>query len=474
MLFNSLKFLVFFIIVYSLYLNLNHKQQNRMLLVAGCVFYGAWSWKFLFLLFLTTIIDYHVALGMGRTEIPQKRKLLLSVSITANLTVLGFFKYFNFFSANFNHLLQMLGFHAQSHYLLNIILPVGISFYTFQAMGYTIDVYRRKVQPVKNFWDFALFVAFFPQLVAGPIERAGRLIPQIVTPRNLSWRNFYEGCSLIFWGLFQKIFIADNLAFIVNPVFDHPPDSGVKILMAVYAFAFQIYCDFAGYSNIARGLAKCMGFDIMLNFNNPYFSRNPREFWSRWHISLSSWIRDYLYIPLGGNQKSSVVTYRNLFLAMLLAGLWHGAAWNFMIWGMYQAALLILYRLAEPFTEKLPEPKSILSQRIIRTIQIIFFFHLTCLGWLIFRARSLAQIWSMLHTMVCNFTINAGMKLDFGYLLFFTWLLVFVEVFEHVGKETEIRLNINAFFKSLFYVVCFYLLVIYGDTDGADFIYFKF
>jgi len=283
-----------------------------MLLVASYIFYGAWDWRFLFLIFASTVIDYFCGLKIYNTQNPEKRKIFVTISIISNLSFLGFFKYFDFFTFNLQRLFAYFNFSIDPMFL-KIVLPVGISFYTFQTMSYTIDIYRRKMEPTNKFFDFALFVAFFPQLVAGPIERAKRLLPQILSPRQVTLGKFYEGCYLIFWGLFMKIFIADNLAKIVNPVYGGPPPyNGVDVLLASYAFAFQIFCDFAGYSNIARGLGKCMGFNIMINFNLPYIATNPSEFWQRWHISLSTWLRDYLYIPLGGNRKGKLKTYRKI------------------------------------------------------------------------------------------------------------------------------------------------------------------
>ena len=288
MLFNSLQFAVFFIIVYGLYLVLDHKWQNRMLLAASCIFYAAWDWRFLCLMFISITTDYFCAIKIQESAGERRRKIFLFLSIFVNLGILGFFKYFNFFATSMEVALDYFGLSVRP-YLLHIILPVGISFYTFQAMSYTIDIYRREMEPTRSFRDYALFVVYFPHLVAGPIMRARDLLPQVIRSRKLSLEQFYEGCYLIFWGLFQKIFVADNLARLVDPVFSSsPPYGGANVLIAMYAFAFQIYCDFAGYSNIARGLGKCMGFNIMINFNLPYFATNPSDFWKRWHISLST------------------------------------------------------------------------------------------------------------------------------------------------------------------------------------------
>jgi len=279
MLFNSLQFGIFFIIVFSLYAVSKHRWQNRLLLIASYVFYGSWDWRFLSLIFISTLLDYRCGIEIDKVgAVEKRRKFFLVLSVLGNLFILGFFKYCNFFALNLQNLLSGLGVAISPHFL-HIILPVGISFYTFQTMSYTIDIYRKKMQPTRKFLDFALFVAFFPQLVAGPIERARHLLPQILLPRKLTLKKFYEGSYLIFWGLFLKIFVADNLAHIVDPVFAlTPPYDGLKVLISLYAFAFQIFCDFAGYSNIARGLGKCMGFEIMVNFNLPIFQKIQRNF----------------------------------------------------------------------------------------------------------------------------------------------------------------------------------------------------
>ena len=406
MVFNSFQFAVFFIIVFILYLSCSHRWQNRLLLLASYVFYSAWDWRFLSLIWISTILDYFCGIIIYRSADIKKKRIFLFISILGNLSILGFFKYFNFFSENLQFLLSAFSINIHPHFL-KIILPVGISFYTFQTMSYTIDIFRKEMEPTKHFFDFALFVAFFPQLVAGPIERAKHLLPQMLNPRIVTLNKINEGCFLVFWGLFQKVFIADNLAKLVDPVFNVPPPyNGLSVILAVYAFAFQIFCDFAGYSNIARGLSKCMGFDLMVNFKMPYFSSNPKEFWQRWHISLSSWLRDYLYIPLGGNRKGEIRTYINLILTMLLGGLWHGASWTFIIWGIYQGGLLVLYRLLKPVLEKLFEFESAIGKRISKIICIILFFQLTCIGWLIFRCQTLTQLAEMLKSLLFDFSWN--------------------------------------------------------------------
>jgi D-alanyl-lipoteichoic acid acyltransferase DltB (MBOAT superfamily) len=342
-------------------------------------------------------------------------------------------------------------------------------------MSYTIDIYRQKMEPTRQFFDYALYVAFFPQLVAGPIERAKHLLPQILSPRKLSLDKFYEGCYLIFWGVFLKVFFADNLAQIVDHFFAAELSyQGVDVLLVSYAFAIQIFCDFAAYSSIARGLGKCLGFDIMINFNMPYFSTNPREFWQRWHISLSTWLRDYLYIPLGGNRKGKLNTYRNLLITMLLGGLWHGAAWNFVIWGAYHGVLLSIYRLIDPFLKSLPSPKSSLGKHIWFIIRIVFFFQLVCVGWLIFRAQSIEQIGAMLHALFFNFGVpELSLNAYLCVLLSILTLSTF-QSFQYVKNDLLFLLKWPWAIRAIVFITMFYLLIFYGATGGQEFIYFQF
>ena len=383
--FASIDFLIFISIVFPLYLLLSHRGQNRMLLVASYIFYGWWDWRFLSLLWFSTTFDYFVGILLDKIQDPYKRKWCIASSICVNLGILGFFKYFNFFEHSLAELFSK--FNIQLGWVsLNIILPVGVSFYTFQSMSYTIDVYCKKMKATYNFFDFALFVAFFPQLLAGPIERAAFLLPKIQRPRHFQLEVFNRGIFLITYGLFKKIVIANGVAPSVNAIYNSTGAvSFIDVVLATYLFAIQIYCDFSGYTDIARGLAKIMGFDLMVNFNLPYFATNPSDFWRRWHISLSSWLRDYLYIPLGGNRKGPSRTYVNLMITMLLGGLWHGAAWSFVLWGFYQGSLLCIHRF---FTKKDGEasPSNIYSFQNI--LCILFFFQVTCYGWLLFRANS--------------------------------------------------------------------------------------
>ncbi len=382
MIFNSLAFIVFFAFVLALYYRLGHRSQNRFLLLASYFFYGWWDWRFVGLLLFTSAVDFYVSKRLRAADGEGIRRRWVAFSVVTNLGVLGFFKYFNFFTDSMVALLNTVGFGADP-VILRILLPVGISFYTFQSMGYVIDVYRRRLEPVKSLPDYLLYVSFFPQLVAGPIERAEHLLPQIQRRRTITAAQVSSGIWLILLGFVKKTVIADHMAAIVNQGFaggDFAPH-GINSLMFVYAFAFQIYGDFSGYSDIARGICKIMGFDILVNFRAPYLTSNPSDFWRHWHISLSTWIRDYLYIPLGGNRGGPTRTVKNLLLTMALAGLWHGAGFAYLLWGVYHGVLLVLHR----FTG---------SARVFvgwgHWIRVIGFFHLTCFGWLIFRCGSLS------------------------------------------------------------------------------------
>jgi len=473
MLFNSIEFWVFFFAVYSLYLLLNHRWQNRMLLLASYFFYGCWDWRFLSLIFISTIVDFFCGLRIHSASTVRRKKVFLIISMCTNLGLLGFFKYFDFFAGSFHGLLAGMGIHT-SFTTLNIILPVGISFYTFQTMSYTIDIYRGKLTPTQNLPDFALFVAFFPQLVAGPIERAFNLLPMVQNKRTPSKEQILDGLHLIAWGLFKKVFIADNLGLIVDNAFSNYSSlPGWELLIGLYAFAFQIYCDFSGYSDIARGLAKLMGFELMLNFNLPYFSQNPAEFWRRWHISLSTWLRDYLYIPLGGNRCSKLRTYFNLAVTMLLGGLWHGASWTFILWGTYHGLLLIVHRISRPYLELIWKPKTDLARRAVKVAKILLFFHMTCLGWLIFRAQSLGQIWEILVRIMTGLSFSTTRLVSFRSLLFFTGILIAIQLFQYWKNDTYAFSRAPYALRVVSCGVMFYLFAFYGAPSQA-FIYFQF
>jgi len=477
MLFNTIQFALFFVIVCLLYLALPHKWQNRMLLVASCIFYGIWDWRFLLLLFTSISTDYVCSLKIQETEDERIKKRYLLVSIVINLSILGFFKYCNFFLDNLQILLNHSGIMVHDHFL-KIVLPIGISFYTLKTMTYTLDVYRNEMKPTRSFGDYALYVAFFPQLIAGPIARAKDLLPQILAPRKFSLNRFYEGCYLIFWGVFQKIFIADNLARIVTPFFNsQPPYNGANVLLVLYAFAFQIYCDFAGYSNIAIGLGKCMGFETMANFNLPYFSTNPAEFWRKWHISLSTWLRDYLYTPIVVSKRywgSWGIAFA-LMVTFLVCGLWHGAAWTFVIWGAYHGMILIIYTWIQPLLRKIPRPKDVLLDNLWFLVKILFFFHIICLGLLIFRAQSMTQAVSMIQSLVFDLKFNKAEASNIGLgIISFVWILIMVQLLQFKTKDSMAVLKLHPVVRAIFYCVCLFLLLVYGATEGNEFIYFQF
>ena len=361
MLFHSFQFAIFFPVVFGLYLVLPHKWQNRMLLLASYIFYGAWDWRYCSLLLVSTVVDYWCGRGLADCADKRRRKQFVALSVTVNLTLLGIFKYFDFFAISFQQLMGQFGLVVHP-YMLDVALPIGISFYTFQTMSYTIDVYRKKLDATDDILDFALYVAFFPQLIAGPIERGMRLLPQILQPREVTAEKIYQGIYFFGWGLFLKVFVADNLAKIVDPVFaEGATHQGMLVVLGTYAFAIQIYADFAGYSFMAIGMALAMGIELMENFRRPYFSRNISEFWRRWHISLSSWFRDYMFSPFYLYcEKQPVLSRFKLktrhgiaFFAALLAtefllGLWHGAAWTFAFFGIFHALAIWDYYNGAP------------------------------------------------------------------------------------------------------------------------------
>ena len=471
MFFNSFSFLVFFLAIFCAYIFLPQRGQNRLLLVGSYFFYAAWDYRFCLLLLTTTVVDYTV--GMRLHRMPRYRKQLLLTSVGINLTILGFFKYFNFFTESFTALLGSIGLTLHP-FTLQIVLPVGISFYTFQSMSYVIDLYRKEIKPVTCFADYALYVAFFPQLVAGPIERAKHLLPQILSERNVSFKDIQLGCYFIFCGLFLKVFVADNIARLIDPVFaDAGSQTGLQILLAGYGFAFQIYGDFAGYSYIAKGLGRIMGFDIMDNFNLPYFSQNPQEFWRRWHISLSTWLRDYLYIPLGGNRGSSLAIARNLMITMLLGGLWHGAKITFVLWGAIHGILLIASHLIGTQALRQPSMNRTIPTGVIRYLRILLFFHVIVITWYFFRAESAAGLIAIFEALLFNFTFSGSSELASRLAFYIVPLLIF-QVVQYVSGDRLAIFKMPILVRTAFYMVTFYLIVIFGVNHAQDFIYFQF
>ncbi len=471
--FNSYAFALFFAALLPVYWLLRkwRPAQNVLLLAAGYYFYACWNPKFLSLLIISTVVDYACGLWLDRVENPRTRRGVLFLSMALNLGMLGFFKYFNFFAESLHDLLARGGLAIPLGHL-EVVLPIGISFYTFQSMSYVIDVYRREIKPTRNLVQFATFVSFFPHLVAGPIMRPSSLLPQVSSQRRFNLIQFYDGSYLIFWGLLKKVVVADNLAIVVNDLFGRwaTLDGGL-CLLAVYAFAFQIYGDFSGYTDIARGVAKCLGFEIPLNFNLPYFATSPKDFWSRWHISLSTWLRDYLYIPLGGSRGGTLLTYRNLMLTMVLGGLWHGAAWTYVFWGVYQGLVLVLHRLASPWLNRI-EPSDPVDRACWKGLRIVVTFHLVCLGWLIFRAESMEQAAGMLRAILTRPTIPIA-----TYLIPVTLLIVplwLVQLVQYTARDLNVISRTPWYVRSVFYTACFYAIVLVGQFGGRQFIYFQF
>ncbi len=473
MIFNSWEYFVFLPLVLVLYYAFNRRAQNLWLLVASYFFYGWWDWRFCSLLLISTLVDFVCGLGMDFR--PQQKRGWLMVSMITNLGILGFFKYFNFFIDSAGVALAALGFEPNLP-VLRIILPVGISFYTFQTMSYTIDVYRGHLVPTRSLIDFALYVAYFPQLVAGPIERATHLLKQFAEPRTVTRPMVETGCFLILLGLFRKVVIADGVAPMVNAVFASAATANwMELCAGTGLFAIQIYCDFAGYSDIARGTSRLFGIELMVNFNQPYFSRNITEFWRRWHISLSTWLRDYLYIPLGGNRHGTMATYRNLFLTMLLGGLWHGARWNFVIWGGLHGLYLAIHKLwlARHPTQLCVDSNHKFS--IGDWAGMLFTFGLVNLAWIFFRSTTLAEALAILQGIA---SIRGGLDRDvlaLGVKLLFYGSLVFaLDWPAFIHNQHERMLEWSWLARCGVYACLLFLLILLRPLNDTPFIYFQF
>lgn len=468
--FISYEFFALLGVVLALYGVLSRRGQNLLLLVASYFFYGWWDWRFLALLMFSTVLDYSIGRLLATNRISDDRKLrraLLTSSIAANLGLLAVFKYYDFFVESLASSFAAVGIQW-SPGLLEVVLPVGISFYTFQTMSYTIDVYRGRAKPANSLLDFAVYVSFFPQLVAGPIERAANILPQLAERRVLSLDRLNSGFALVLVGLFKKTVLADNVALLVDPLFS---DTGMSVGAAIvgsFGFALQIYCDFSAYTDIARGTGRMLGISLMENFRRPYFAASPSEFWQRWHISLSTWLRDYLYIPLGGNRKGRVRTCINLGLTMLLGGLWHGAHLKFVLWGVYHGALLIVFRTLR--LDSIVNHASFLR----RLPFVMSFFVLTCFGWFLFRAQGGQQIVNVLMSIVA-LNIEIQPYLGIAALIALLALPIFiVQVLQERKGAQEIWLAwpISAQFGFYFLITALMLLV--GAPKTNAFIYFQF
>ena len=442
MLFNSIEFLIFLPIVFLLYWGVLKKktQQNLLIVVASYIFYGWWDWRFLFLIFLTSLCSFSSGLLLEKYKDTRRLQTIISATnIIFNLLILDVFKYFNFFVANISTLFSSIGFQLD-WITIQIILPVGISFYTFQALSYTIDVYRNKIKPTSDIIEFFAYISFFPQLVAGPIERATNLLPQFQQKRHFNYTQSVDGCRQMLWGFFKKLVIADNCAAIVNANWDHYQNlPGITLFILALLFTFQIYCDFSGYSDIAIGCARLFGFNLMRNFNYPYFSRNIPDFWRRWHISLTTWFRDYIYFPLGGSRCGKSKTIRNVYIVWGVSGLWHGANWTFVFWGLYHATLLAIYNF---LGIKTSQKHIVTNNRIFPSLkeicQILTTFLLTVIGWILFRAKSMTQAIDYLTSMFNNLFLNPHMF--HGKTLFLCIILLFVEWLQRDKQHVSIIL----------------------------------
>ncbi len=472
MLFNSIEFLLFLPTIFILYwfvFNRNFKVQNSLILVSSYVFYSWWDYRFLSLIFLSTIVDYIIGLNIPKQDSEKKQILLLWCSVLFNLTVLGFFKYYNFFIDSWLDLFSYICYEIKSVWTLKIILPVGISFYTFQTMSYTLDIYRKKMEPTNDFISFASFVSFFPQLVAGPIERASNLLPQILKKRNFHYEQGVQGLRLILWGMFKKVVIADSLAPMVDNIFSNYEDFGGGILWlgAIY-FAFQIYCDFSGYSDIAIGTSKLFGFELMSNFKFPYFSRNIGEFWRRWHISLSTWFRDYLYISLGGSQEGKWKSIRNILIIFLVSGFWHGANWTFIFWGLFHSILFIpsfIFNTNRKYTTSIIGEKTFFPTPI-ESLQIVTTFLLVTVGWVFFRSETILDSFNYLYQMVFEFEFPKYMRSKLV-------LIFFLIPVDYLTRKDERLEKLTFPFEWILYSILI-LILFENMSSHTSFIYFQF
>jgi len=484
MLFNSLEFFIFLPIVFILFWFLgkrNSKVQNAILFVASYIFYGWWDYRFLILIILSTLVDFYVGNAIYKSSDDKNKSRWLWASIVFNIGLLGFFKYFDFFVDSFVASFSFFGAEITNVWALNVILPVGISFYTFQTLSYSLDIHKGKLEPTKDFLAFATYVAFFPQLVAGPIERASHLLPQIERNKKFRYSQAVEGLKLMLWGLFKKVAIADSLALMVDDIFANYEalPSSILALGSIF-FAFQIYCDFSGYSDIAIGTAKLFGIELMSNFKFPYFSRSIAEFWRRWHISLSTWFRDYLYIPMGGSRVDRPKAVRNIFAIFLVSGLWHGANWTFVVWGLYHALLflpLFYLNMNRNHLENIDLFSS--KKNLLREgIQILFTFVLVLIGWVFFRSETLTDAFIYLRRMFLEFSWGTY-EHPLGYrMMDYFVLLFFFLIYEYRIRKDER----NPFkFKSrhvrfgMYTLTVFLLLLFYDDTlSNRSFVYFQF
>jgi len=480
MLFNSFTFLIFLVVVLLVVAwarRRGHGVENCVLVAASCLFYGWWDWRFLGLLFFTSGVDFLAARQIEDSQTQRRKRLFLACSIGTNLAVLGFFKYCNFFAANLAHVLSFVGLGSAGmpDRVLNIILPVGVSFYTFQAMSYTIDVYRGRIAACRQVREFLTYITFFPQLVAGPIERAGELLPQYRRERRVTAVDVAEGFYLVLWGYAKKTVAADNLGLKVDHILSQGTLTTADVLVAALGFTFQVYADFSGYTDIARGVARWLGIRLSVNFDHPFFAASPREFWQRWHISLSTWLREYLYISLGGNRLGEARTYGNLMITMLLGGLWHGAAWNYVLWGGYQGGLLVAHR----WYSRGPRGviKGALEGRaprwMLRGICMAVMFCFTTYGLLVFRLHGYAQLIAA-NAALWHWALPPDIVGRLAKLLPYIGLVTAVDTVTYRTGDAFFFARRAPWAAALFYLFLLYTIIILGVTGGEQFIYFKF
>lgn len=482
MFFNSLEFTIFLPIVFVLYwfcTNRNLKLQNLLLVLASYLFYGWWDWRFLSLIVFSSCVDYFVGIGIAKSEDSRKRKFLLLTSVLVNLGFLAFFKYYNFFAESFADAFTLFG-NSFEPSRLNIILPVGISFYTFQTLSYSIDIYKRKLEPSKDFISFFAFVSFFPQLVAGPIERATNLLPQFYKKREFNNKNAVDGLRQILWGLFKKVVIADNCAEVANMIFSNYADlNGSTLVIGAIFFTFQIYGDFSGYSDIAIGTARLFGFNLMQNFAFPYFSRDIAEFWRRWHISLSTWFRDYLYIPLGGSKGGTWMKIRNTFIIFIVSGFWHGANWTFIVWGFLNACYFLPLLLSNNNRKNL---NSVAQDRIFPTLKEFFqmglTFCMTVLAWIFFRSDSIYDACMYLKRIFINGLLEIPNMTYVGISKVTSIIILIFIMVEWLGRQNRFALEGfgtmgTRVVRWTFYLVLIAVIFLYAGQE-QKFIYFQF
>ena len=480
MLFNSIHFLIFFPIVVAIYFSIPHRFRWILLLISSYYFYMSWKAEYVILIMISTLIDYFLAIQIHKSAIRARKKVFLVLSLCGNLGLLFAFKYFNFFSDSVRELLMSFSIQLQPM-TLKVLLPVGISFYTFQTIGYTIDVYRGKIKPEKHLGIFAVYVSFFPQLVAGPIERAKNLLPQFFVKQFFDYKRITDGLKVMLWGFFLKVVIADRLAIVVDAVYNNPLEyTGIPLILATVFFAFQIYCDFAGYSFIAIGAAQVMGIKLMDNFKRPYHSKSISEFWRRWHISLSSWFRDYLYIPLGGNRVSIPRWYLNLFIVFLVVGIWHGANWTFIVWGVIHGFYLIFSAITKNIRSQIANKIGLAKfPKLHMFLQMAITFTLVNIGWIFFRANTLSDAAYILTHLFSGW----GSKITFGGVMTHEGLIIavisilFME-FVHLLQE---HIKMRQFISDKPILVRWSILLIlilgialFGVFESRQFIYFQF